>query len=367
VKFIERQKLTRLEKTVNRQLSAIKEQSTPDTLEVLQLQEQLKVIALDQLYVAFYPSDVKYMSLFTNGMIRAVDDERGQKRRKEIWKRIREGLLGDSKDSETMLADAKSWVNLDAAKKALLEIDENTYPNAPELLKKIPGNSDHLMTKIKASKQSKNGKESKPASDNRFVLSKEIDGMFTESTSGLDYEEKLAMDQDGSDRSSTSSGDSSDDDAADPLKEFGAKTAKTKDKDSSSSSSSSSDDEAEKTKPGKAAKGDSSSSSSGSDSSDSDSEAGPKKSNSIMQSNQYDKDNEQSDVESEDDFFASEKISAAEVFKQAENQQHKKNSTDDHHYYQSRKGDKSKGFASQNQTKREFRNFQHRKKRSKLG
>ena len=366
MKFIERQKLTRLEKTVNRQLSAIKEQSTPDTAEVLQLQEQLKVIALDQLYVAFYPSDVKYMSLFTNGMIRAVDDERGQKRRKEIWKRIREGLLGDSKDSETMLADAKSWVNLDAAKKALLEIDENTYPNAPELLKKIPGNSDHLMTKIKASKQSKNGKESKPASDNRFVLSKEIDGMFTESTSGLDYEEKLAMDQDGSDRSSTSSGDSSDDDAADPLKEFGAKTAKTKDKDSSSSSSSS-DDEAEKTKPGKAAKGDSSSSSSGSDSSDSDSEAGPKKSNSIMQSNQYDKDNEQSDVESEDDFFASEKISAAEVFKQAENQQHKKNSTDDHHYYQSRKGDKSKGFATQNQTKREFRNFQHRKKRSKLG
>lgn len=358
MKFIERQKLTRLEKSVNRQLSAIKEQSTPDPTELLQLQVQLKVIALDQLYVAFYPSDAKYMSLFTNGMTRAVDDERGQKRRKEIWKRIREGLLGDSKDSKAMLANAKSWVNLDAAKKALLEIDEKTYPNAPEVLKKLTRNGRQSKVKPAKSKQTNNEKKSKPASDNRFILSKEIDEMFVESTSGLDYEEKLAMDQDDSDSSSTNSHLSSDD--ADPLKEFDAKTGKSKDKDSSSS-----DDEEEQTPHGIAAKEDSLSSSS---SSSSDSEADPKKNNSIVHSSQNDnKVNEQSDAESsEDDFFASEKISAAQVFKQAENQQYKKHSTDDH-YYQSRKGDKSKGFTTQNQTKREFRNFQHRKKRSKLG
>jgi hypothetical protein len=364
VKFIERQKLTRLEKSVNRQLSAIKEQSTPDPTELLQLQEQLKVIALDQLYVAFYPSDAKYMSLFTNGMTRAVDDERGQKRRKEIWKRIREGLLGDSKDSKAMLADAKSWVNLDVAKKAILEIDENTYPNAPEVLKKITGNGLQSKVKPAKSKQTNNEKKSKPASDNRFILSKEIDEMFVESTSGLDYEEKLAMYQDDSDSSSTNSHLSSDD--ADPLKEFDAKTGKSKNKDSSSSSD---DDEEEQTPHGKAAKEDSlSSSSSSSNSSDSDSEADPKENNSIVHISQNDnKVNEQSDAESsEDDFFASEKISAAQVFKQAENQQYKKHGTDDH-YYQSRKGDKSKGFTTQNQTKREFRNFQHRKKRSKLG
>ena len=39
---------------------------------------------MDQLYIAFYPSDIKYMALFTNGMNRVVDDDRGRLRRQKV-------------------------------------------------------------------------------------------------------------------------------------------------------------------------------------------------------------------------------------------------------------------------------------------
>ena len=50
---------------------------------------------MDQLYIAFFPTNMKYMALFTNGMNRVVDDERGQKRRKAAWNVIREGLMAE--------------------------------------------------------------------------------------------------------------------------------------------------------------------------------------------------------------------------------------------------------------------------------
>lgn len=358
MKFIERQKLTRLEKSINRRLNETTATNADTDAQRQQLQEQLKSIALDQLYIAFYPPDLKYMSLFTNGMNRAVDDARGQKRRRDVWKRIREGLLlADDDDGDSdVWKEAKSWVNLEVAKRALMEMDEDTYPNAPGLAV-ATGGEKSVKTKKKVEKEVEKSK-----TDNRFVFSKEVDGMFAESTTGLDYEEKLTMDDDGSDDSSSSSDDSLDD--ADPLKGFDGKAGVKKD----SSSSSSSEDEAKDPKSDKVTKQDSSSSSSDSDSSDSESETAPKKSNApnIKSTNEDEKADNDSDEESEDDFFASEKISAAEAFKQAEKSQHSHRETNDH-YYQNKKGDKSKGFSTQNQTKREFRNFQHRKKRSRLG
>eukprot|EP00581_Thalassiosira_minuscula_P000439 CAMPEP_0183743876 /NCGR_PEP_ID=MMETSP0737-20130205/65441_1 /TAXON_ID=385413 /ORGANISM="Thalassiosira miniscula, Strain CCMP1093" /LENGTH=376 /DNA_ID=CAMNT_0025979505 /DNA_START=98 /DNA_END=1225 /DNA_ORIENTATION=- len=113
VKFIERQKLTRLEKSIKRQLHQLQqlqqqnEETTTTTtttnntqkIKITELQKQLQSIAMDQLYIAFYPTNIKYMALFqTNNPSgkkyeRIVDDERGAQRRKHVWRTIREGLL----------------------------------------------------------------------------------------------------------------------------------------------------------------------------------------------------------------------------------------------------------------------------------
>ena len=80
VKFIERQKLTRLEKATKRSLqTATLENDTP---QIALLQTQLQSIAMDQLYIALYPTDRKYLALFTHGNNRVVDDEKGLKKRR---------------------------------------------------------------------------------------------------------------------------------------------------------------------------------------------------------------------------------------------------------------------------------------------
>lgn len=61
MKFIERQKLTRLEKSVKRQLQALQLDtdgaSVKNQQRACQLRQQIESIAMDQLYIAFYPSD----------------------------------------------------------------------------------------------------------------------------------------------------------------------------------------------------------------------------------------------------------------------------------------------------------------------
>eukprot|EP00956_Cyclotella_meneghiniana_P031010 scaffold80165_cov63-Cyclotella_meneghiniana.AAC.2 len=310
VKFIERQKLTRLEKSIQRQITQLQEkpsEGSRTTQQIEELQEQLKTIALNQLYVAYYPPDMKYMSLFS-----AEGSTRDRKRRREVWDRIRMSLLSVQEDKET-----KHWVNLDVAKKALLEMDKDTYPKAPPLLNRdaaAGGGGGDPESRAKAIQNSKDTTNIKKSMDNRFVLSKEVDEMFVESTTGNDYQQMLSANNDkGSNEgsSSDSSSESSTDTSLDR-----------KDDDSSS---------------------------------DSETESATQQS----QSNKPD-----NDEPSDDDFFTTVKVSAEEVFAQAEVQQRK---SIDHYDDLKKRSDKSKGFSTQNQTKREFRNFQHKKKRSRLG
>ncbi|KAL3804654.1 hypothetical protein HJC23_008469 [Cyclotella cryptica] len=396
VKFIERQKVTRLEKSIQRQLQKLKEEHSTDSDKEIQeqiakLQAQLNATAMDQLYIAFYPADVKYMSLFTNGMQRAVDDERGQNRRRKIWNRIREGLLNDlkkekedceaveeeeTKEKKAQFDNAKNWVNLDAAKKALLSMPEDTYPNAPSLLP--------IVSKSKPAKRETTENKSAAkatVTDNRFVFSKELDGLFHESTTGDDYEKEVETQEaiqtrkddddstDSVDSSDSDDNDTSSEDDADPLKAYDESKDVSRDKKDPSSDN---DEKVAKSTNAKVGSEEDSSSSSDDDSSSSDSEsdAVPPKTkgnadNNFSMQNKED-DAEEDDDDDQDDFFTTEKLSAEDVFAQAQQQHHKERASDDHYSYQKKRSDKSKGFVTQNQTKREFRNFQHRKKRSKF-
>ena len=286
VKFIERQKLTRLEKATKRSLqTATLENDTP---QIALLQTQLQSIAMDQLYIALYPTDRKYLALFTHGNNRVVDDEKGLKKRRGVWNMIREGLLKELKEDDkegggddsssscpsssdeeedgkdeknsssgnikvkdermlTQLSKSKKWVNLDAAKKALLSMPADTYPKGSATSSNIVNAAGQAKSaKKKGQKQcdaadaksdtaknasAKKDKAAAKAPDTRFAISKELDGMFHESTTGNDYQDKLKVG-----KSSDSSGDSSsdsdsssgEDDDADPLRGFdGQKQKKT--------------------------------------------------------------------------------------------------------------------------------------------
>jgi len=401
VKFIERQKLSRLEKSVKRQLQNLqqsdKEENEQQTAkQISNFELELQSIAMNQLYIAFYPTDLKYMALFTNGNNRVVDDERGQKRRMAAWNKIREGLLqelkqndvsdSDNKDdkdnngrTKMQLNNAKTWVNLDAAKKALLSMPADTYPDAPSadnaaVATTLSSASVKNKPKNKAAKKEsasaaaateKKGKAAATASDSRFANSKDLEGLFGESTTGDDYQKALKS-KESSDESDSddSEADSSSEDNADPLKALrGSKKLHTssvsnaKQDDGSSSSSSSS-------APSSSSSEDSSESDS--DSSDSDSDV-----ESPLKDNQQEshKDQEEEDADDGDDFFTTDKVSTEDIFTQvAKNNQKKKNSNhfDDELPSQKPKGDKSRGFKSQNQSKKEYSDFQHRQKRQKF-
>ena len=381
MKFIERQKLTRLEKSVSRQLNELQGSNSEE--QTAALQRQLQSIAMDQLYIAFYPSNVKYMALFTNGNERVVDDERGKKRRRDVWNQIRRGLLSDLKadgssaadvaEEKRLRLDSKKWVNFEAAKAALLSMPEDTYPNADVVSTGGPATVKTSKSKRqKSTKKSdkvdtKAGKqESKASGDSRFALSKELDGMFAESTTGNDFQEKLG-DNSNSSSASSSEDDSSSEDEADPLKDFDGNnhainanraSAATENNSSSSSASSSS----------------SSDSDSDSDSSSDSSDEEPSK-GSIMAKDDVairDVADDDGDDDSEDDFFASSTaLSATDAFARAQADQEKnrrRNGRDESMSYgRGGRPDKSAGFKSQNQSRREYRAYQQRSKRQKFG
>lgn len=363
VKFYERQKLTRLEKSVKRQLGQLLNDGG-DTDQAAQLQNQLLSIGLDQLYVAFFPTSMKYMTLFQNGSSdRVIDDENAQRRRKDVWDKIKEGLLkqlqstdGSTNTDDEDLVNAKKWINWDAAKKALMTLPEEIYPNCP-------GSVSVSQASKPVSK--KDGKKEAAAKgpDNRFALTKELDGLFKESTTGDDYQTKLKVAKDESDDSSVSSdsSDSSEDDA-DPLanqqsdmlpKSSDAKPERPPSPSSVSSSSSSS-------------------SSSDDSSSDEESEAdnGPPATTTKAQVQPVDE-SESEDDDDEDDFFASGDASAGDVFAQLQKEQMKKkrqfDEGDTFLLGQQRKADKSRGFATQKQSKKDFKAYQQRQRRQKFG
>ena len=81
----------------------------------------------------------------------------------------------------------------------------------------------------------------------------------------------------------------------------------------------------------------------------------------------------ESEEDDTDDFFAAENVSAGDVFAQLQKDQTTKKQLrqfgEDDQYIpgQKRKADKSKGFLTQKQSKREFRAYQQRQRRQKLG
>ena len=103
VKFVERQKLTRLEKKCKRDLDEAKAAADFDDVE--KHTKELEKICMDQLYVAHYPNDTKYISLFANG-VRLQDDEKTAKKREEIRNQIVERIKNREIDTK------KSWVNM---------------------------------------------------------------------------------------------------------------------------------------------------------------------------------------------------------------------------------------------------------------
>jgi hypothetical protein len=484
VKFIERQKLTRLEKSVKRQLGQLIERPNDDKIQqqITQLERQLQSIAMDQLYIAFFPTNMKYMALFTNGMDRVVDDERGRKRRCGVWNVIREGFMqelkqedddddknaGDddasdsSNDSSSVpssdtdseqgtedrnkhkacgiatttqmklrLVNAKKWVNLDEAKKALLSMPADTYPNATylssetadastlsssssfiskvneqnkksSLKKESNGNDRRALPKTESSKKAVKT-ITETSSDSRFTLSCDFDKLFEQSTRGDDYHTELKLkvgqntkddiDSDG-DYEDINSDSSSDDDEADPLKGYANKKVassttndKRGDKSSSPTSSSSSSSE-------------DSSDSESSDSSGSNSNLALSNLTTKMNYNKQananvkhsddaediDGDND-AGADNQDDFFAAnDGVTTEDIFTQVQNQKkrnpsssvngagagrsfnNRENGDITPHDYQKRgkKPDKSRGFKTQNQSKREYASFQHRNKRQKF-
>ena len=105
-----------MEKSIKRQIHNL--QSTTPTPnnnneeeeQLQQLQTQLQSIAMDQLYISFYPTTIKYMGLFTNGNERVIDnDTNGNKeRRKRVWNMIRSSLLEELNDKKDELGDANN-------------------------------------------------------------------------------------------------------------------------------------------------------------------------------------------------------------------------------------------------------------------
>ena len=90
VRFLERQRLFRMEKAVRKLLD-----DTRDANEQSRYQQELSRIALDQVYVAHFPHDQKYAPLFRKG-VRAIDDKRALSRRVLTRSRIlRELKKGD--------------------------------------------------------------------------------------------------------------------------------------------------------------------------------------------------------------------------------------------------------------------------------
>lgn len=361
VKFYERQKLTRLEKSVKRQLGQLLNDGG-DADRAAQLQKQLLCIGLDQLYVAFFPTSMKYMTLFQNGSSdRVVDDEKAQRRRKDVWNKIKEGLLKQlqSTDDSTNnddedLVNAKKWINWEAAKKALLTLPEEIYPNCPGSISVAQASKSTTKKDVKKEAAAR-------GPDNRFALTKELDGLFKESTTGDDYQTRLKSAKAESDDSSVSSdsSDSSEDDA-DPLagqksealtKPSDNKSTRPPSPSSSSSSSSSSDDSSDE---------------------ESDANNGPPQSETKVQVHtQPDVESESDEDDDEDDFFAAGNASAGDVFAQLQKEQMKKkrqfDEGDTFLLSQQRKADKSKGFATQKQSKKDFHAYQQRQRRQKFG
>lgn len=232
-RFLDRQRLVRMEKKVSKSECNSKE-------------EDLLRIALDQVYVAHHPNDVKYMPLFKHGK-RVVDQSRQLFRRAVTRKRI---LSNIGKTTRVNWIGAQQYERL-PKKEWTIQDEERVFGGSISR-----GNKD-------------NTKSTKPE-DSRFALASNHEALLkaaeqaetdllmeennepvVENTNLVEKAQKVQAKKDSSRSSSSDSSSDSEDDDADPLTSK-APTKNTKkeqnDDDSSSSSdsdSSSSDDDSD--------------------------------------------------------------------------------------------------------------------------
>jgi hypothetical protein len=295
IKFVERQKLTRLEKKCKKKL----EEATvaADFEEIEKYKTQLEQICMDQLYVAYYPNDRKYISLFANG-IRLKDDEKTAKRRDDI----RQHIVDKIKNKEIKIK--KTWVNMSVLKAKGFEIDmdnvvlEDEKSEGP--MSAAMKEAAAMAEKMKNDSNEKSKKEKLNSSNDEAMVS-----------SGVDEDEKEDVKEDLA--------------VVDTIPTVGDSDSSSEEDDSSSSSSSSSDSDSS-----------SSLSSSDSDSSDDD----------------EDNDDAMQEEESDDDFLVEDsgENNVKEVFAKAKREKGTYGI----------KGNKSQGWKTQRQRPGEFKKKRQR-------
>jgi hypothetical protein len=342
-RFLDRQKLTREVKKVKKSDSSSKG-------------KELLKLALDQVYVAHHPNDVKYMPLFKHGK-RVVDQSRQLFRRAVTRKRI-------LRDIET--ATKVNWIEADQYER--LPKDEWKIQDEEKV---FGGSVSRSNTDKKASVAKTEDSRFAMASSHEALLKaaeqaeseflKEGDKMDTSDTS--EEKEKVAKKDDDSSSSDSSSDDSSDseDDKVDPLAKPNQSVSKdessntneqNKDDGSNSSSDSSSDDDSDsdddkaKPLPSKAkTSNESDSSSSDSDtSSDSDSSSDDEEEKPSAKPNRHTPIPVEEVVEVDD--FLVDATDDVDVFKNPAVQVPAMSEV---------RGDKSKGFETQSQRPGEYR------------
>lgn len=311
IRFLERQKLVRMERNARRNAKTVNEHI-------------LRKIALDQVYVAHFPHDIKYMPLFRKSE-RIVDDQRMLRRRAITRQRILK-MVNDTDERVQWMSESQykclptSWT---------IEQEEAMFGR-------------RLMNDNK-----KVSEEKELVNDSRFTLSVNHEKLIKAAEKFDNEEDLLAGEDDGSSvKSDEQSSFHSDDNEIDKLSSFHDKIAQSPERggdNPSSSTDSSSDDDSES-----------------SDSDDQSSTCSADKVLSLDEANQCkDKkdlkrnlqegetyyENEEDDV---DDFFLP--VSNENAFEKA--QAEKQNGIGS--------GDKSKGWASQRQRPGEWKKKRRR-------
>ena len=133
IRFLERQRLVRLEKAVRKSSNNEKE---------------LFKIALDQVYVAHFPHDIRYLPLFKNGNVRAIDEGKALFRRAVTRNRILKELGSEQR---------VTWISEDQYARVppswTIQLEQETFGGKREKLKGAKSEVDDRFSLSKEHEQ----------------------------------------------------------------------------------------------------------------------------------------------------------------------------------------------------------------------
>lgn len=239
IRFLDRQRLVRLEKAVRKSSNN---------------ENELFKIALDQAYVAHFPHDIRYLPLFKNGNVRAVDEGKALFRRAVTRNRILKELGSEQR---------VNWISEDQYARLppswTIQLEQETFGGKREKLKgdkaevddrfslskehqqvleavekienELDGSNDEENDKDDAVDESEGSESGEIDSDSGCdnvdpmnSVTKNIDkpvSQFSERETGTEDANGDSDDSDESDDSSSSSDDSSDEDSKDDSNHVG--------------------------------------------------------------------------------------------------------------------------------------------------